>query len=155
MFTPSIGDGWKAWRLLAVALLGGLLLLFIRPSGAAEFGERDARAVQAVVQAQLSAFADDDAEKAFSHATPAIRARFGNAAGFMAMVQAGYPMVIKPATVAFFVATELDGDAIQKVHLRDADGARWLAVYQLQRDGSTWRIAGVAVEAESGQSRFL
>ena len=134
---------------IALAVLSGT------PAIAAELAERDARAARAVVEAQLAAFAADDAETAFSFATQAMRLRFGNSADFMAMVRAGYPMVIKPAAAAFFIAVEADGVVIQKVHLRDAEGNNWLAIYQVVRDGAAWRIAGCAVARETAQSKFL
>jgi hypothetical protein len=74
-----------------------LCLLLPVAAGAAVLAEADARAVRQVVQAQLDAFAADDAERAFSYASASIRAQFGDAASFMAMVRSGYPMVVLPA----------------------------------------------------------
>src|SRR5512141_881188 len=93
----------------------------------------DAAAVRGVVQAQLDAFAADDAKRAFSYAGPGIREMFGTADRFVAMVKASYPVVYRPATVAFLVAEALGDEVIQGVHLTDADGRLWLAGYRLQR----------------------
>ena len=113
----------------------------------------DARAVREVIQAQLKALAADDAVRAFSYASPTIRSQFGDAANFMAMVKAGYPMVLRPAATAFFQPEAADGSVMQAVQLRGRDGRAWLATYELQRqpDGR-WRINGCVVQADTGKS---
>jgi hypothetical protein len=136
-----------------VALFG---VLAHAGAGAARLAEPEARAIRQVVQAQLDAFAADDAERAFSYASPAIRARFGDADTFMGMVRGGYPMVLRPATVSFFRPRPDDGSdttVLQAVHLRDREGRLWLATYVLERQaGGGWRIDGCEVVADSGQS---
>lgn len=128
-------------------------------AGAAVLAEADARAVRQVVQDQLDAFATDDAERAFSYASPSIRAQFGDAAGFMAMVRSGYPMVVRPAAVSFFrpqaddVADANAASVRQEVRLRDRDGRLWMATYLLERQpGIGWRISGCVVRADDGKS---
>ena len=107
----------------------------------------EAQAVRAVVEAQLRAMAAGDAEQAFAHAAPAIRAQFGDAQRFMAMVAGRYPMVIRPAATVFFQPTrDADGDVLQVVQLRDAAGQLWRAAYLLARQpDKQWRIAGCVV----------
>jgi hypothetical protein len=118
--------------------------------------EPDARAVRKVVEAQLDAFAVDDAERAFSYASTSIRAQFGDATTFMAMVRGGYPMVVRPAAVSFLQAQandDVDGTVFQAVHLRDRAGRHWRATYLLERQvGAGWRISGCVVVADSGKS---
>lgn len=110
----------------------------------------DARAIRAVVEAQLAAFAADDAERAFSYAAPAIRTMFGSAEKFIAMVRHGYPVVYRPASVAFLVAeTGEAGKLLQRVRMTDADSVPWNVVYELERQADRqWRItACVAMRA--------
>ena len=136
-------------------LMGLLLLLACWPmsASAADLSDPDARAVRAVVQAQLKAFAEGDAVRAFSYASPQIRSQFGDAAAFITMVQQGYPMVIRPAATVFSAPEAVDGNVLQVVQLRDADGRRWLATYQVQRGpDQRWRINGCAVVPDSGKS---
>jgi hypothetical protein len=103
----------------------------------------DAKAVREVVQAQLDAFAADDAPRAFSYAGPGIRRMFGTADRFLALVKASYPVVYRPASVAFLVPEAVGDKVIQGVHFTDAAGRLWLALYRLQRQGSDgWRIDG-------------
>jgi Domain of unknown function (DUF4864) len=156
----STGLGqWVRWArrwLGSVAVLG---LLAPAAAGAAVLAAPDARAVRQVVEAQLDAFAADDAERAFSYASASIRAQFGDAASFIAMVRGGYPMVLRPAAVAFFQAQALDGaegakaTVRQTVQLRDREGRLWLATYLLERQaGVGWRINGCVVVADSAKS---
>ncbi len=113
----------------------------------------DARAVREIIEAQLAAFASDDAQRAFGFASPSIQAQFGSAPVFLRMVREGYPVVYRPATVAFFVPEFAQGLALQTVRMTDADGKAWLAFYQLERqpDGS-WRIGGCIVEPDRARS---
>ena len=129
----------------------GLVLLAAWPAMAVPLASADAKAVRAVVEAQLRAMADGDAERAFSYAAPAIRTQFGDAQRFMAMVAGSYPMLIRPAATVFFQPTvDGDGDVLQVVQLRDAAGQRWRASYLMARqDDGPWRIAGCVVAADS------
>lgn len=112
----------------------------------------DTRAVRAVVEAQLSAFAADDAKRAFSYAAPSIREMFGTPDRFMQMVRAGYPVVYRPASVVFLNPEWVEGQLVQGVHLTDASGALWLAVYRLERQpDKSWRISGCDVQPSSGK----
>lgn len=137
-----------------------LLCLFASlAADAAVLAEADARAVRQVVQAQLDAFAADDAEGAFSYAATSIKTQFGDAAAFMAMVRGGYPMVVRPATVSFFLpradaaADGTPASAQQAVRLRDREGRLWVATYLLERQtGDGWRISGCVVRADSDKS---
>ena len=136
-------------RLLCAAL--STLLMAAAVAAQPASAEADAQAIRSTVQAQLSAMAKDDPERAFSYAAPGIREQFGDAATFMAMVRKGYPMVIKPAATTFFVPVAGAAAASQQVRLQDAEGRLWLATYTLLRQpGGVWRIAGCSVVADSG-----
>lgn len=128
-------------------VLAALLATAAAAAQAAPLAGAEAKAVRAVVEAQMRAMAAGDAEQAFAYAAPAIRAQFGDAQRFMAMVAGSYPMVIKPAATVFFQPTrDADGDVLQVVQLRDAAGKLWRASYLLARQpDSAWRIAGCVV----------
>jgi len=112
----------------------------------------DARAVRTLIEAQLAAFASDDADKAFSLAAPAIQTMFLDPDRFLAMVRESYPVVYRPASVAFLQPEWIDGRLIQRVQMADAAGALWMVVYELQRQPDrSWRIA--ACVAARGQGR--
>lgn len=138
---------WLA-GLAALSLWPGGRLAFAAPPPAA-----DAQAARTVIQAQLEAFAADDAVRAFSYAAPALRERFGTPQVFLAMVRAAYPVVHRPAAVAFLVAQMLGGELVQPVHFTDSAGELWLALYRLQRQPDrSWRISACELSRARGLS---
>ena len=140
-------------RALMFALIATFAALqALMPVQAQAISARDDKAVQAVVQSQLAAFAADDAKRAFSYATPELRKVFGSPATFMAMVKNSYPVVYRPASVAFLKPEGSGNEAVQRVQMLDADGTSYLAVYSLQRQKDmTWRISGCAVVENKGR----
>ena len=105
--------------------------------------DTDRSAIRTVIQSQLDAFQADDAALAFSYASPAIQAQFGNPQNFMAMVKSGYQPVYRPRSVLFGDAVEIQGKIAQQVLIMDAEGKSVMAIYPMEKqaDGS-WRIAG-------------
>jgi Domain of unknown function (DUF4864) len=119
---------------------------------AADLGAGDAKSVRTVIQSQLTAFAADDAARAFSFATPQLREAFGSADNFMRMVRSSYPVVYRPATVAFLKPQIDQGTVVQAVHFTDGDGVLWLALYTLERQrDKRWRISGCQVVQAEGR----
>lgn len=135
--------------LLSILLaLAAQLVNGAAPAQAPSISAADARGVRAVIEAQLDAFAADDAPRAFSYAAPPIREMFGTAENFIAMVRQGYPVVYRPASVTFLKPEIIQGELIQSVQMTDAGGRIWLAVYQMQRQSDrSWRINGCQVVA--------
>ena len=125
---------------------------FMGSSAAADVSAADAKSVRAVIQAQLDALAVDDAKAAFALAAPNLREMFGTPDDFIDMVRTSYPVVYRPVSVAFLKPERVNDALFQGVHLTDADGNLWLAMYRMvrQRDKS-WRIAGCHVVHASGQ----
>ena len=112
----------------------------------------DEKNIRAVVQGQLDALARDDAAKAFSFAAPNVREALGTAPRFMDMVQRGYPVVYRPASVAYLKAEGSRNEAIQRVQMTDQAGEPWLATYTLQRQKNrSWRITGCTVTENRGR----
>jgi hypothetical protein len=113
---------------------------------AAPLSDSDTRQVQGVISAQLEAFAQDDAERAFDTATPQVRQAIGSSGRFLAMVRGAYPMVYRPASVTFHKAALDHGSVLQLVEIRDEDAKSWLALFALeQQPDATWRISGCVV----------
>jgi hypothetical protein len=126
----------------------GVLAMAALPALAQPVAPQDARAVRAVIEAQLDAFKRDDAVRAFSYATAGIRSLFGTPENFLQMVRAEYPAVYRPKSVNFGEARVIDGQLTQTVVFTDAQNQRWLALYPMERlvDGTTWRIDGCILE---------
>ena len=137
-----------------LAAYGAALLLMSAavPASAAPFTAADEKTVRTVVQAQLAAFAKDDAARAFSFAAPNVQKAVGTAEGFMAMVRRDYPVVYRPASVAFLKPEGKNDQVIQRVQMADASGVSWLAVYSLERQrNKAWRITGCVVVENKGR----
>ena len=147
-------SGASTRRRLGCAALIGLLVPTL--ADAALLAESDARAVRQVIEAQLKAFAEDDAARAFFYASASIQAQFGDANNFMAMVRSGYPMVVRPAAVSFFqpqVEVGVPATVTQLVQFRDREGRLWKATYLLEQEtGAGWRISGCMAAADGGKS---
>ncbi len=143
---------------LRIAAIGFVLLNALTPNAVAQaqgqgLSTLDAAQVRTVVQSQLAAFGKDDANKAFSYAAPNIRKTFGTAAVFLDMVRRSYPVVYRPASVAFLTPEVAANQAVQRVQMQDAAGDAYLAVYTLERQkNKAWRITGCQVAANKGQT---
>ncbi len=118
-----------------------------------EVSDSDAQAIRSVIQAQLAAFRADDAELAFSYASPSIREKFGVAGHFLAMVRGAYPVVRRPESVGFLLAQAVDDEVIQRVRMTDRNGTAWLAIYRMRRQiDHSWRIDGCIVTPDDGRT---
>ena len=99
----------------------------------AEVPEAQAAKAREVVQAQLDAFAADDARRAFLLASPSARRHLRSPDNFINLVRRNYAVVYRPASVAFLKPQLIDGVVILGVQMTDAQGSAWLATYQLER----------------------
>ncbi|CAL75410.1 conserved hypothetical protein [Bradyrhizobium sp. ORS 278] len=112
----------------------------------------DVTAAQGVIRAQEQALARDDGATAYAQAAPEIQALFPSVDIFMAMVRQGYAPVYRHRSFEFGAAQAEDGTIAQRVHIVDADGQVWEALYTLQTqpDGSL-KITGCSL-LKAGQS---
>ena len=140
--------------LVWLAALAGFMapLTAAHAADAAEVSQGDARGARAVILAQFDAFSADDAKRAFSYATPKLREMFGTADRFIEVVRAAYPAVYRHETVAFLKPELAAGALVQGVHLTDAEGVLWLALYRLERQrDKSWRISACQLVAAQGR----
>lgn len=133
-----------------VALLLFLCALAGPASAQADLSAADRASIQAVITRQIDAFRRDDAEAAFSFASPSIQDQFGTPGRFLDMVRRAYPAVHRPRLVEFTGLRLSDGAVVQQVELIGPDGASELALYTMERDPTgRWRISGCTlVESE-------
>lgn len=133
-------------------LLAACALAVSFAAQAAPVSKGDTKKIRGVIQAQLDAFARDDAQRAFSYAAPGIRKMFGTPERFLAMVREGYPVVYRPASVGFLAPEANGATVIQAVEMADREGTLWVAVYQLERQrGGAWRITGCELMPSDGK----
>ena len=132
---------------IATLLVALMIILGAAPACAA-----DVTAAQGVIRAQEQAFARDDAAAAYSHAAPAIREIFPAPDIFMSMVQNGYPPVYRHKSFEFGDSKSEGIRIAQHVHIIDANGEAWEALYTLeqQADGS-YKITGCSL-LKAGQA---
>jgi hypothetical protein len=124
------------------------LLVSLAPACAAD----DVAAAQGVIRAQEQAFSRDDAAAAYSYAAPAIKKIFPAADIFMSMVEGSYAPVYRHKSFEFG-DSRIEGNWIaQRVHIIDANGEAWEALYTLeqQADGS-YKITGCSL-LKAGQA---
>jgi len=123
----------------AFVLLAALLIGLAVPARAAD----DVAAAQGVIRSQVEAFSRDDAAAAYFYAAPAIQEIFPQADIFMSMVRNSYAPVYRHKSFDFGEARVSDGTIAQRVHIVDADGIPWEALYTLEQqpDGSV-KITG-------------
>ena len=131
----------------ALVLLAALLIGFAAPTWAAD----DIAAAQGVIRSQVEALGHDDAAAAYSFAAPAIKDMFPQADIFLSMVRHSYAPVYRHKSFEFGEARAADGQIAQRVHIIDADGVPWEALYTLEHepDGSL-KISG-CVLLKAGQ----
>ena len=132
----------------ALLLLIAVLIGMSAPARAAD----DVAAAQSVIRSQVEALGRDDAATAYSHAAPAIQEIFPQADFFMAMVRGSYPPIYRHKSFEFGEARVADGRIAQRVHIVDAEGVPWEALYTLERqpDGSL-KITGCSL-LKAGQA---
>src|SRR5260221_3872941 len=129
----------------AFVLLASFLIGLAAPARAAD----DIAAAQSVIRSQVDAFSHDDAAAAYSYAAPAIQDIFPQADIFMSMVRDSYAPVYRHKSFEFGEARVSDGTIAQRVHIIDADGVPWEALYTLEQepDGSVKIIGCVLLKA--------
>jgi hypothetical protein len=112
----------------------------------------DVSAAQGVIRAQEQAFVHDDASAAYSYAAPAIKQIFPAPDIFMSMVQNGYAPVYRHKSFEFGDSKTEGSSIAQRVHIIDANGEAWEALYTLeqQADGS-YKITGCSL-LKAGQA---
>ncbi|MBW7971392.1 DUF4864 domain-containing protein [Bradyrhizobium sp. BR 10289] len=126
--------------------IAALLVAFMITLGAAPAFADDVAVAQGVIRAQEQAFARDDANAAYSYAAPAIREIFPAPDIFMSMVQNGYAPVYRHKSFEFGESKSEGNWVSQRVHIVDANGEAWEALYTLeqQADGS-YKITGCSL----------
>jgi hypothetical protein len=128
---------WKINRetlMRAFVLLAAVMIGLASPARAAD----EVAAAQGVIRDQVEAFSRDAAAAAYSHAAPSIQNMFPQPDVFMAMVRGSYAPVYRHKSFEFGEARASDRQIAQRVHIVDADGVPWEALYMLeqQADGS-------------------
>lgn len=137
---------------LSPLLLGSFLLAVIWASQPLANGEDKDQQIQEIILSQIEAFANNDREEAWSHASEGVKRRFGSSEVFMAMVREAYPPVHSARAIEFTQRVPHGTFEIQVVRLQGPEGKRWDAYYRMERaEEGAWKVAGVRLdEADMG-----
>ena len=113
---------------------------------AREPGASDWKAMERIISEQRAALVAGESVKAFSYASPGIRAQFGDAETFLELVRTGYAPLLTARYVEFLQGAVIDGTIVVPLRLIDADNTVRVALYimERQKDGA-WRIAGCRI----------
>ncbi|MFN7093358.1 MAG: DUF4864 domain-containing protein [Allorhizobium sp.] len=120
-----------------------LSLLVFAPVTRAEDPVRQA---QAVISGQISAFIAEDADTAYSFASPSIRSIYRTGSQFLNMVREKYPAVYRPGNCAFGRSKLVGGGelVLQEVMISADEGKDWTAIYEMRlMDDGVYKVNGV------------
>ncbi|OHV81215.1 DUF4864 domain-containing protein [Rhizobium sp. LCM 4573] len=125
-----------------------LILVSALPSRA----EDPVAEAQAVIAEQIDALMANDAEKAYSHASPGIRSLYPDKDRFLDMVRRSYPPVYQAGNYAFGRSKLVGGGemVLQEVMITDPKGKDWTVIYELRlMDDGSYKVNGVRMLANT------
>ncbi|MBP1846180.1 hypothetical protein J2046_004454 [Rhizobium petrolearium] len=127
-------------RLLPVVLCLALL------SFTAAKAEDPVAEAQAVISGQIAALMRNDAERAYSFASPGIRSLYPDKNQFLDMVRKNYEPVYQAGNYAFGRSKLIGGGemVLQEVMIGAREGKDWTAIYQMRlMDDGSYKVDGV------------
>jgi len=114
--------------------------------------EKEFSETQSVIESQIQAFLDENAELAYSYAAPMIKMKFTNPVEFMSMVKNYYEPVYNPKQFYFLDAKYYEGAIYHQLQVISQKNESFLATYSLIQDEGRWKISGCAVYPMQKQS---
>lgn len=114
--------------------------------------EKQFNETQFIIESQIQAFLDENAELAYSYAAPLIKMKFNNPLEFMSMVKNYYEPVYNPKQFYFIDARYFDGAVYHQLQVISQQNESFLATYSLIQDEGIWKISGCAVYPMQKQS---
>jgi hypothetical protein len=101
---------------------------------------------QDIIESQIQAFQNKNAELAYSFASPMIKLRFNNPREFMSMVKSFYEPVYNPKQYYFINSKYFEGSIYHQLQIISQSNMSYLATYSLIRDENEWKISGCSVK---------
>ena len=114
--------------------------------------EKEFNETQFIIESQIQAFLDENAELAYSYAAPFIKMKFNNPQDFMYMVKNYYEPVYNPKQFQFIDAKYFEGAIFHQLQVISQKNESFLATYSLIQDEGKWKISGCAVYPMQKQS---
>jgi hypothetical protein len=131
---PSMRPAFLAAALIACVSSG------LARAQAVDAGSQSA--IQSVITQQLEAFKAGDGTAAEAFASPGIREKFPDPAGFMGMVRQSYGALVGPKSTRFGDLSQTPLGLVQTVTVVDSTGQVWTAAYTMTLVDGQWRISG-------------
>ena len=100
---------------------------------------------QDIIESQIQAFQNKNAELAYSFASPMIKLRFNNPQEFMSMVKSYYEPVYNPKQYYFINSKYFEGSIYHQLQIISQSNMSYLATYSLIKDENEWKISGCSV----------
>jgi hypothetical protein len=100
---------------------------------------------QDIIESQIQAFQNKNAELAYSFASPMIKLRFNNPQEFMSIVKSFYEPVYNPKQYYFINSKYFEGSIYHQLQIISQSNTSYLATYSLIRDENEWKISGCSV----------
>jgi len=132
-----------------------IIITFLSISGLAKSEtsfEKEFTETQLIIESQIQAFLDENAELAYSYAAPLIKMKFNNPLEFMSMVKNYYEPVYNPKQFYFVDARYFEGAIYHQLQIISQQNESFLATYSLIQDEGKWKISGCAVYPMQKQS---
>ena len=114
--------------------------------------EKESNETRFIIESQIQAFLDENAELAYSYASPLIKMKFSNPLEFMYMVKSYYEPVYNPKQFQFIDAKYYEGAIYHQLQVISQQNETFLATYSLIQDEGKWKISGCAVYPMQKQS---
>ena len=114
--------------------------------------EKEFDETQFIIESQIQAFLDENAELAYSYAAPLIKMKFDSPSEFMFMVKNYYEPVYNPKQFYFIDARYFEGAIYHQLQVISQQDESFLATYSLIQDEGKWKISGCAVYPMQKQS---
>ena len=114
--------------------------------------EKEFNETQLIIESQIQAFLDENAELAYSYAAPLIKMKFNNPQEFMYMVKNYYEPVFNPKQFQFVDAKYFEGAIFHQLKIISQKNEAFVATYSLIQDEGKWKISGCAVYPMQKQS---
>jgi len=107
--------------------------------------QNDLSQTQTIIENQIKAFQNKNAELAFSFAAPIIKLKFNNSEDFMNMVESYYEPVFNPKQYYFIDSKYFEGSIYHNLQIISQTNVSYLATYSLIKDNNEWKISGCAL----------
>ena len=128
-----------------IFILFSTLFILSGLSKADDSMKKELTMTQDIIESQIQAFQNKNAELAYSFASPMIKLRFNNPQEFMSMVKSFYEPVYNPKQYYFINSKYFEGSIYHQLQIISQSNMSYLATYSLIRDENEWKISGCSV----------